>query len=417
MEDAAGAARCAIDLAHGPMLQLGDADGPGFAGGMREEPDLLVDRRQPQEREARPVRRPARLDVQGQARVDPAQGPRGKAVDTDEAVVAAVAGERQPGPVGREAQCVGRAAQPEQPLRLRTLPRRDTVDLAVLQEDDAAAVGGGRRRVAVAELERRAALEFHGIHRLHDARRRLRGIRRRVVRILDVAAAHVQQQPLVGDEGEFADIEAVVIAVLREGPGCVATRPRRRGGEPDVAAALAIADPSKAAAVRGGDDAGCERRAEHLVDRERRPRRGGADAKQQGEGQRAMPRREMHVGLQGAGARMPPATQARYLAAPAPANDVARRMAPASCDAREAPEGRCLQGGQRSRTGACRRGERSRSCAPAGWVAVGALRMKRNSTHSHVRRIPRRPTRQPAIRTRARRVFRECARIDRSGGR
>ena len=52
-----------------------------------------------------------------------------------------------------------------------------------------------------------------------DSRGNLRGVRRRLVGILGIATQHVQQRVALRDEGQLADIQAIVSAVMRERRG------------------------------------------------------------------------------------------------------------------------------------------------------------------------------------------------------
>lgn len=121
----------------------------------------------------------------------------------------------------------------------------------------------------VRELGRRPALEVDEINALLDARAQLRGIRRGLIRILEIAAAHEQQRFVPRHECEIADLLAVVLCVagqrLRRGAAAIARELR----EPDIALPLGIANPGKALRVRCADEPGCERCAEDLLDRKR----------------------------------------------------------------------------------------------------------------------------------------------------
>ena len=92
-------------------------------------------------------------------------------------------------------------------------------------------------------------------HTACQHRARMRRIRRRLVGILDVPAMYIEQLLMMWNEGEVADIEAIVGDVMRQ-------RPRRKsratgigGGKPYIAPAGRVADPGEFATRRRDHDA------------------------------------------------------------------------------------------------------------------------------------------------------------------
>src|SRR5215831_6385772 len=84
VEDAAGPGGGAVDLPRATPAELRDTNRPREAGPVRNQPHLIVRRGYAQERDASPIGGPARLDIEREARVDPAQRALGEGVDADE---------------------------------------------------------------------------------------------------------------------------------------------------------------------------------------------------------------------------------------------------------------------------------------------------------------------------------------------
>src|SRR5215469_4950502 len=73
VEDTAGPGGGAVDLPRAAPVELCDTNRPREAGPVRNQTHLIVRRGYAQERDASPIGGPARLDIEREARVDPAQ--------------------------------------------------------------------------------------------------------------------------------------------------------------------------------------------------------------------------------------------------------------------------------------------------------------------------------------------------------
>ena len=117
-----------------------------------------------------------------------------------------------------------------------------------------------------AELDGRVAAEVDEENFVLDSCSNLRGVRRRLVGILGIATPHVQQLVAIRDEGQLADIQAIVIAEVREGADLERARAGSGLREPHVAPTPSIAHPGQGTPVRRGDNVGRERGAEDLLE-------------------------------------------------------------------------------------------------------------------------------------------------------
>jgi len=142
------------------------------------------------------------------------------------------------------------------------------IHFALLQEQDARAVRRGDGRMSGAELDGRVAVEVDEEDLVLDPCGNLRGVRCGLVRILGVAAQHVQQRVALRDKGQLADIQPIVGAVARERADLEPIRAGPGFREPHVAPAPGIAHPGHGTSVWRGDNVGRERRAEDLFEAE-----------------------------------------------------------------------------------------------------------------------------------------------------
>ena len=117
----------------------------------------------------------------------------------------------------------------------------------------------------LAELDGLAAAEVDQVDRLHDPGGAVRGVRRRLVRVIGVAAPNEDQGILMRNEGDVLNQEAVVDLIVRE---CARREAlvSRCGCEPHVAATARVTDPGELATSGGGHDVGGKRGAEDLLD-------------------------------------------------------------------------------------------------------------------------------------------------------
>ena len=190
----------------------------------------------------------------------------GEGVNAHETVIVACADEGQAVTIGRESERADNASRIEQQFRLPAMARRSGIDLALLEEQDARAIRRSDGRMTCAELDGRVAAEVDEENFVLDTCSNLRGVRRRLVGILGIATQHVQQRGAIRDEGQLADIQAIVGAEVRQGRGLERARAGSSLREPHVAPTPSVAHPGQGTPVRRSDNVGRERSAEDLLE-------------------------------------------------------------------------------------------------------------------------------------------------------
>ena len=208
--------------------------------------------RPPHECDAAAVGTPDRRRVAVDARVQVGDGLVRDAVHADEAVIAAIAGERQRRSIGRPLQFIRRSLGVDGFRRLRVRVQRGHPDLAVLQKRDAAVARNGGS-AAVAQFLGRTAIEGNRVDRLLRRLGKIPGIGDVAVG-LEIAAAGIHQEASVGAPGEVAQVLAVVFLIRGEPAALVI----RRGRDPEVARSAFIEDPGDFAPAGRGDELGRE---------------------------------------------------------------------------------------------------------------------------------------------------------------
>ena len=252
------------DLAPGAGRDLRDADRPRLRLPSRRKGDAARLGRRPREGDARSVRRPHRVVVALERRIEEPQRLPGHVVDGDESVVAAVAHEGELAAVRRPAQRARRAAGVDQLLGWRCIRERCPPDLPALDERHVIALGRDGRGVALAQAAHRPAGNGHQPDLLLDAGRHAAGVGELAASV-GAPAARVRDRLPVRRPGEIADLLAVVVRVGGDRAALILGW----CGDPDVARAVGVEHPGHGAARRCRDEVVGERRGKRLLERER----------------------------------------------------------------------------------------------------------------------------------------------------
>src|SRR3989442_4181042 len=228
---------------------IGDANGPRLRRSPRRERHDAYGGRDADVRDPLSIGAPDRLVVRVHTGIEVAERLGRNVIDADEAVVVAVADERELRALRRPAQRARGTARVDELLGRSRIAQCGPPDLALTDEGDPIALGRDRRSVTLADLPRGPAGHGARPYRLLDACRHAGrvGVFAAVVR---AAPTHVDDRLGVRGPLHSGDLLTVVFGVGRD------LTPAIVGGrrDPDVPSAARIEHPGEHAARRGRDE-------------------------------------------------------------------------------------------------------------------------------------------------------------------
>ena len=148
----------------------------------------------------------------------------------------------------------------------RRIAQIERPDLITAQKRNRVPIRRNRWRSPLCQLPRIAAMHADHPDILFDALRQQRWIRRRLLRKLKIAAAHINDVFPVRSPHNIPNIDPIVRIVTRYAMHRVRRAARLR--HPDIPPSLLVGDPQESSASRRRLQSRAKRRAQHLLERE-----------------------------------------------------------------------------------------------------------------------------------------------------